>query len=159
MNKSIHTFGTQYHKIAGAFFAVLISSEAYSDPVITDISPTIDNVEITVVDTDGFYVGALPYELKIGEQRIRKSKHPDNGDQKILIFLLDKKEFDNLKEQDLVEMGYGSADDKSIPSNTANKPNQSLAKKSTDLAKNTEKKKKYWNMGAFNKSTLMNKTR
>ena len=98
-------------RISLLFSVLAVSQQSFAELTITSVTEADDTIELTVRNTDNFTVGALPYVLKIGDARFRRSRSPSDGALDTLIFLIPRDTFNQLNEGDLVDLGYGGVDD------------------------------------------------
>lgn len=131
------------------FFSLITPSlQSIAEPTITAVSKAGNIVEITLSNSDNFMVGALPYVLKIGDTTLRKSRNPSGGDENILIFSIPSDAFDQLNEDDLVDLGYGEIETITGKS--------TLAQQKTSAQSHAGSKHR-WSLGGFKKQHLLNK--
>ncbi|WP_096085973.1 hypothetical protein [Agaribacterium haliotis] len=90
-----------------ATLASLAFQHAAAEPFIKNINQSANQVEIIVEDPEGFYVGAQPYLLSIGDTVLTKSYPPESGDPNVLIFPLSPEAFAKLDKNAITTMSYG----------------------------------------------------
>ena len=85
----------------------MLSINSIADPSVKRITEKETVYEIEIVNDEPFYMGALPYELKIGEQRFHRSRHPESGDLTTIIFEVDRTVIQALGNDKDIQLGYG----------------------------------------------------
>lgn len=138
---------------------ITLSSQSIAAPTITSAIEVGDTVELTVNNTDDFSVGALPFVLKIGDTTFKKSRAPSSGELNTLIFLIPSDTFNQLNEDDLVNLGYGGIEDDLADLNNSN--TASTTKRTTlsqqKSSKQRDGSKRKWALGGLKKQQLLNK--
>lgn len=125
---------------------LVMAMQATAQPSVESITEVSGGVELTVTNSDEFYVGALPFVLKIGDKTFSKSRHPDNGDIHTLIFLIPSEVFAQLEESAAVDLGYGRVEVVAASSSSST----ALSKPSFP----SEAGKRQWSLGGLNKQQL-----
>ena len=146
-------------RISLLFSVLAVSQQSFAELTITSVTEADDTIELTVRNTDNFTVGALPYVLKIGDARFRRSRSPSDGALDTLIFLIPRDTFNQLNEGDLVDLGYGSVDDNlaAQASQISKNSNRTSANQQLQNQDQGLHSKRQWAMGRFNKKKLLSK--
>ena len=134
---------------------IILSSQTIAEPTITSADKVGDIIELTVNNSNDFSVGALPYVLKIGDSVFKKSRSPSNGDLNTLIFLIPSDTFDQLKEDDLVNLGYGDVEDNLVDLDEVS-AGKTIKNGQKTSAQSLNPKRK-WALGGFKKQQLSSK--
>ena len=117
-------------------------SAALAEPSVVAVDDTLDPVEITVRDEEGFTVGAMPYVLAIGPHEFTRSRSPASGALDTLIFLVAPDQFALIDDADLVKLGYGKI--MSDEEHTKEDDRERSARRS-----GYRMKRRHWKMKAF----------
>lgn len=123
----------------------VVPSQAIAQPSISVLRDIGNRVEITVTNPDEFYVGAMPYVLKIGEGRFTNSRHPADGDLHTLIFSIALQDFNQLTSGDSINLGYGNVEVVQAASN------KTIAR---SAAAEPDNAKRQWSLGTLDKQLL-----